>query len=201
LKKILDREAQESYCRTGNISADILWSMSKGMKSNSTNKRSSRLKQMSTFLVICAALGLESCANSVRILSDQTNTVRDVGVVGSGTAYVGVDFSSFAEISQREAAELRNTLSTSIANALGQSFRQTRAVTDLGSVEPDSADLVILLRAQNPRYPRFWSDIYRGWVRVLLVGVLAEVYNIVALDLPGRRNDVVLPLSAIALTL
>jgi hypothetical protein len=168
VEKKLDRKAQEPYCRTGNVSASLLSGMGQDMKLDSKNKRSSLLKHMNACLMICAALGLESCANSVRILSDQTNTVRDVGVVGSGTAYVGVDFSSFSEISQREAAELGNTLSTSIANALGQSFRQARTASDLGSVEPDSADLVILLRAQNPRYPRFWSDISRGWFRVLL---------------------------------
>jgi hypothetical protein len=171
------------------------------MKPDSTNKGSPLMKQMSTCLAICAALGFESCANSVQIIADQTTVVSDVGVVGSGTAYVSVDLSGLNGIGRQESAEMSNTLSASIAQALGSSFKQTRTTPDLARVEPDSADLLVLLRAQNPRYPRPWSDISRGWVRVLLVGVLAEVYNIVALDLPARRNDVVLPLSALVLPL
>jgi hypothetical protein len=171
------------------------------LKSDKIVKQSLLQKQISLCLGICAAMALESCANSVQIVAGQTTGVKDVGVVGGGTAYVSVDFSTLDGIDRRDVSEISNTLGTSIAQALGSSFRQTRTATDVARIEPDSADLVVLLRAQNLKYPKSWSDISRAWGRVLVVGVLAEVYNIVALDFPARRNDVVLPFSALALSL
>jgi hypothetical protein len=158
-------------------------------------------KLMSACLIVCAVVGLQSCANSVQIVADRPTPFTSVGVVGGGTAYVSVDFLALDGINRQDASEMGRTLGTSIAQNLGSSFRQTRMMTDINRIEPDSADLVVLLRAQNPKYPKPWSDISRAWVRVLLVGVLAEVYSIAALDLPARRNDVVLPVSAIAFSL
>jgi len=104
-------------------------------------------------------------------------------------------------MSSQEAKEIGNSLSTSIAEALGPSFRQTRAAADLARLEPDSSDLVLFLRARNAKYPTPWSDISRSGARFLLVAILAEAYNIFALDVPTRRNDVVLPFSAVVLSL
>ncbi len=152
-------------------------------------------------LIVCAAVNWESCANSVQITSDHTTVVRDVGVLGRGTAYVSVDFSGLDGVTNKDAAEIGNALGSSIAGALGSSFKQTRATRDLSRIEPDSADLVLFLRARNPRYPGPWSEISRRGARFLLIGILAEAYSVFALDLPARRNDVMLSCSALVLSL
>ena len=144
-------------------------------------------------------LAFQSCADSVEVIQNNTTMVKDVGVVGQGTAYVNVDFSGVTGLSRQDAAEINGMLGTSIADALGPTFKQTRMSTDLARVEPESADLMLLLRAQNLRYPKQWSDITRPWSRLLLIAILAETYSIFALDFPSHRNDVVLPLSALAM--
>lgn len=159
------------------------------------------LKLFSICLLVFDTLGLESCANSVRIITDRTTLVEDVGMVSNGTAYINVDFSGLNGVSSQDLTAMNSTLGKSIAQALESTFRKTRAVSDVARVEPDSTDLVLLVRAQNPKYPKSWSDVSRGWVRVLLVGVMAEVYNIFALDFPAHRNNVALPLAALALPL
>jgi hypothetical protein len=181
--------------------ANVFNTVSQLLKSNKIVKQSLLVKQICVWLVVCAAMALQSCANSVQIVAEQTTGLKDVGVVGGGTAYVSVDFSKLDGIDRQDATEMSNTVATSIAQALGPSFRQARTATDVTRIEPDSADLVVLLRAQNPKYPKLWSDISRAWGRVLLIGALAELYNVVALDFPARRNDAVLPLSALALSL
>ena len=152
-------------------------------------------------LTVFAVLELESCANSIQILPTHTNRAQDVGRLSDGTAYIQVDMSNLGELSRKEEANASSTLGTAIARDLGSAFRHTRAVPDLGRLEPESADLVILVRAGNLIRPKQWGDVSRGWLRILVVGVLAEVYNIVALDFPEYRNNVVLPFAAVAFSL
>jgi hypothetical protein len=163
--------------------------------------RLSITKQVKFWLLVCTAVLCESCANSIQITTDHTNVVRDVGLLGGGTAYVSVDFSRMDGVNSKDATEIGDALSTSIAGALGSSFKQTRTARDLSRIEPDSADLVLFLSARNPRYPGPWSEISRRGARFLLIGILAEAYNIFALDFPARRNDVILSCSALVLSL
>ena len=150
---------------------------------------------------VVAALAFTSCSNSVRVLSNEMAPPGDIGVIGSGPAYVGVDFSRVNTISQQEAIQLNGRLGRSVAEALRPRFKQSRSVSAIERLETDSTDLVVFIRAQNSRLPRQGSEISRSWIRLLVVGVLAEVYNIFALDLPAYRNNVVLPFAALALPL
>jgi hypothetical protein len=151
--------------------------------------------------IILCALGLESCANSYQILAEREPEAKNFGRVGSGTVYVSVDVSGAARINRTEAASMNASLGSSIARALDSSFRQSRSVPDLSRLEPDSADVVVFVRAMDPTYPEVWGDISKGWLRLIVAGVLAGIYETFTTDIPTYRNSVVLPVAALALPL
>ena len=146
-------------------------------------------------------LQLESCANSIQILPARVGITRGAQALDSGTAYVSVDMSGIQGISHNEAQTLGNQLGASLAEALDSTFWQSRAVPDLTRLEPGPDDLVILVRTGDLKRPKLWGELSRGWLRVLVVGLLAEIYNIVSLDSPRYRNNVVLPFAAVSFSL
>lgn len=158
-------------------------------------------RSLFALLTLAAVLGLMSCSNSVQIIAVGTIPATEIRFPECGTAYVGVDFSRLGMVNQNGASELNDRLGQSIADALDKQFRRSRSVSDLARVETDSADLVVFVRAQNPKAPGLSTEISRSWIRVLMIGVLAEVYNIFALDLPAYRNSIALPFAALALPL
>jgi hypothetical protein len=146
-----------------------------------------------------AVILLESCATSFRVIPYNGSSTEAVAVVSSGTAYVGVDLSGVNIDSRKVANSAGTLLGTSVAKALAPSFRESRQDPDIPRLEPDSSDIVVIVRPYNPKYPKFQGEISRGWARLLVLGVLGELYDIFSLDLPKYRNNVVLPVSALAL--
>jgi hypothetical protein len=158
-----------------------------------------RFKTLWMSFLICGTFLLESCAHSYRVIPYRTIPVGTPGIVCNGAVYVGVDVSDMNIDSQHDATAVRSLLRTSISESLASSFREAKPVPDIARAEPDSSDIVLIVRPQNPRYPRVQSNIPRSWGRLLLLGVLAEVYDVFSLDLATYRNNAVLPVSGLLL--
>ncbi len=153
------------------------------------------------FFLVVAALGLESCANSVRVVSDDTPVPVSTGTVFHGTIFMKVDLTCVQQVEPREASIAADSLGQFIARTIAPSVTEVRTVADLARIEPAPPDVVLYLHGRNAAVPLPRAEISGGWLRVILAAVLGEIYSISSLDLPRYRNTVALPLIGVAFPL
>ncbi len=152
-------------------------------------------------VLIIFPIVLESCAHSVKVVTEERAVPTFAGKITSGTLYVGVDLSRMTSANSLEARAMADTLGQSIASNLTPAFAETRFVADVTRIETGPPDAVLFVRARNATLRSPVGEISGGWLRAILVAVLGEVYSVFSLDFPRYRNTVALPLIGLAFPL